>query len=177
MPKALDVDWFPIKAEFVTLGTPLVRLAEKYAVSYEALKQRAHREEWDKLRPKSQKEVDDERIAQLSRSVTTDWAAAGVKHREAMQRITARLVEHAENLDEDTLLAKVDKLRTVDDMARRNIGLDQPVNPTLTVAVGLLGGGDDPLESAKIVEIEPDRSLTDEGGAVDHGGNDDSHTG
>ena len=68
-----------------------------------------------------------------------------------MGRITDRLSKHVETLDDSAILAKVEKLKVVDDIARRNLGLDTQSNPTLNLAVGLLGTGLDCVESVQVV--------------------------
>lgn len=177
MPAALDVDWNAIRLEFAK-GAKLEALSETHGIPLGTLTSRSYREGWMEMRPDTHtSRIVQEKAIEIAKTVGADWAAAGVRHREAMQRITARLVEHAESLQDEALLAKVDKLRTVDDMARRNLGLDQPVNPTLNLAVGMLCGGEDPLESAITVEIQSDESLTEAPKGAPERENDDSSAG
>ena len=146
MPAALEVDWGMIRTCFVA-GASQSELAEKFGITESSVAARSAREKWMELRPESRVQArvrNDEAVADI-------WADRAQRHRESMGRITDRLSKHVETLDDSAILAKVEKLKVVDDIARRNLGLDTQSNPTLNLAVGLLGAGLDCVESVQVV--------------------------
>lgn len=122
-------------------------LSAKFGIPFGTLGARSSREKWADSRPEKMLQIRAEKAATLAGDI---WADRANKHRESMGRITDRLAKHVETLDDSAILSKVEKLKVVDDIARRNLGLDQQSNPTLNLAVGLLGGMEAP-ESVQIV--------------------------
>ena len=145
MAAALEIDWGMVRTCFVA-GATQSELAEKFKVSVNTIAARCVRENWMELRPESVMQARTRNDA----AVADIWADRAQKHRESMGRITERLAKHVETLDDSAMLAKVEKLKVVDDIARRNLGLDQQSNPTLNLAVGLLNGIAEP-ENVRVV--------------------------
>lgn len=146
MPKALDVDWSIIRACFVA-GATLEELSAKFGIPHGTLGARSAREKWMDYRPERVLQTRANEAAAMAGDV---WADRAQRHRESMGRITDRLAKHVETLDDTAILSKVEKLKVVDDIARRNLGLDTQSNPTLNLAVGLLAGASD-IETVRVV--------------------------
>ena len=146
MPAALDVDWGIIRTCFVA-GATQAELALKFDISENSIATRSARENWAADRPENRLKERE----RTTNAVADIWADRAQKHRESIGRITDRLSKHVETLDDSAILAKVEKLKAFDDLARRNLGLDTQSNPTLNLAIGLLGGGIESMESVQVV--------------------------
>jgi hypothetical protein len=120
MGKPLAVDYEKIKALFIN-GLPLPDLAERFNVKYNTLRQRAHREGWQKL------------ATEVSHSVTravTDSVTQGAKsHVNRVLKLVDRHIESVERRSPDAMdLESFDMLTKIvdrlDQIGRRSHGLD-----------------------------------------------------
>jgi hypothetical protein len=136
MPPPLLADWEPIRATAVSTGS-LRTAADRHGVSYDAVKQRAHREAWPVGRRiitavRDAKQAADQQLATLNRSnrvtpvTTTD----------------ALTLEHVENGHTSRLLASR--------LARQSLERSQPVPVesaadlhSVVKSLGLLHGWND----------------------------------
>ena len=161
-PPLVDVDWNVIKAFFVA-GATIDELTEQFSVARGSIAARCAREDWMAFRPENRLQA---RANASIENGSQIWTERAARHRDSMNRISERLVKHVEMLDDSAILAKVEKVKVVDDMARRNLGLDTQGTPTLNVAVGLLNGFEGP-EMTENVQIVSDFSVCNVGSGAD----------
>jgi len=137
MPQPLKIDWEAVKLAFVA-GATIPEIADKFGVNRQTIASRAWRLKWNDLLPASRINHNDsaEKVADI-------WADRAQKHRETMATVTDKVAELALTMDPLTILGKADKVKIIDDIARRNYGLDSDSNPTISLAIGLLSNDDD----------------------------------
>lgn len=163
MPAALKVDWAAIRLAAVAGRLSYEELAEQFGVEQATIRQRAKREGWtqraittgeavDNVLPKprfsesedlglrgSERRMTTEQA--VSRAVTDTWAKRIEESKEGWHRITARGRKAIERMDDDEIVAVVDKAGKLFDMERKNLGLDKEQGNQTNVVIGFLNEG------------------------------------
>ena len=132
MPKALNVDWEPLKALYIK-GVPLPEIAKQTGVSYVALRARAHRYNWKGDAAAA--------TAILEQSATRTLVERGQDWGNRIATLMEKRLDHLERLDPGKLkLNELEALTRIteltDKTARRTFGMDE-AQPQ--VSVGLVG--------------------------------------
>lgn len=97
------MDWAKIKAEYIAGGTSYRKLAQKYEVSFNTLKDIAIREEWAKLREQAHNDT----TTEIVNAVVTENAKIDDKY----YRIVDKLMGKAEELVDKTPIWQVTTLK------------------------------------------------------------------
>jgi len=149
MPKALDVNWDLIRAEF-SYGAQLRELAEKHGVSFGTLAARCHRETWMQTRP-------DTHANSLHTTLKLAAKSQGQSLAEAGQAYAARTFSKFSKLVDQAKLPPPKSYKDVevaDKIARRSAGLENIETQINTViGIGDMTGDPDfgPVLEAEIV--------------------------
>lgn len=151
-------DWDIIR-EMVVAGIPYKHISERFYVTEVNIRQRASREKW--LTPTRIKETaarfaqqlgtstpsEDEKAKQKIKAVEEIWAKRGEAHRDTVAEISERVARWAlaeirkDPSKAEAILAKADKLKAMDDIGRRSLGLSSGDTPQVNIALNALGGG------------------------------------
>lgn len=97
------MDWSKIKAEYISGGTSYRKLAQKYGVSFNTLKDIAVREEWCKLRTQAHNDA--------TTKMVNDVATENAKIDDRYFRIVDKLMDKAEELVDKTTIWQVSNLK------------------------------------------------------------------
>ena len=132
MPR-LSADWSAFKAMYVK-GVPAKQIAEQTGISFDALRQRIHREHWDDDVTKAEQAV--------AHSVTLDLVQQGKSWVNRVSKVLNSHISFIEHTDLSSLKLKdfeglVRALETLDRIGRRNYGLDQEISPSVNLGVVL----------------------------------------
>lgn len=85
-------DWKKIKAEYIRGGVSYRKLAEKYSVSFSAIRRRAEKEKWTDLRTQAEQKS--------STKIVESVASQEAKRVDAFQSIADKLLQHiTDNID------------------------------------------------------------------------------
>jgi hypothetical protein len=141
MPAALDVNWGAVKLAFAR-GATQRELAEAFDIDYSTLANRCARESWMDLRkPKDSGES-------LVRASESIWQKRAEEAREDWNVITGKVRKHLKDAPPDAIVAKADKLKAINDIERKNLGLDKDQsNSYMQVGIQLIGTNDAPIEA------------------------------
>jgi 2-succinyl-5-enolpyruvyl-6-hydroxy-3-cyclohexene-1-carboxylate synthase len=86
------LDWKKAKAEYIRGETSYRKLAEKYGVSFSAVRHRAEKEKWTDLRTQAEQK--------LSTKIVEKVASQEAKRVDAFQHLADRLLQHiTDNID------------------------------------------------------------------------------
>jgi hypothetical protein len=151
MPAPLDVDWPAIKLAFAT-GAKLAELSEAHDIPLGTLCARASREQWSIHRPQAKTEMH-ERALSASASI---WQQRADEAREDWCAITGKVRKHLKDAPADAIIARADKLKAINEIERKNLGLDKDQGNThLQVGIQLIGSNDAPIE-AELTDFSSD---------------------
>jgi glutamate synthase domain-containing protein 2 len=131
MPKALDVNWDLIRAEF-SHGAQLRQLAEKHGVKFGTLAARCNRETWMQTRPETHANSMHTTMVQAAKSQGYSLAEAG-------QAYATRTFAKFSKLVDDSNLPAPKTFRDVevaDKIARRSAGLEN-IETQVNTVIGI----------------------------------------
>jgi hypothetical protein len=130
MPAALDVNWDALRLAFAK-GATLDELSEAFGIDRGTLGARSSREKWMELRKPADTAV---------QSVATLWQRRGEEAKQDWHNITKKVRKKLLDTPPEEILARAEKLKAINDIERKNLGLDQESsNPTFSVGIQLLG--------------------------------------
>lgn len=138
-----NADWVAIRAMFLA-GMKSDVLEEKFNVPANYIRAVASNEKWlEAAITSTPKLVADhiakERGAQTARLISELWADRGELIREKEFVVAEKVARHAEHMDEDALINKMDKVKIAFDMGRRASGLDKTEANPNAVNIAVLG--------------------------------------
>ena len=131
MPRRLAVDWKTIKALYIA-GETYSQLADAYGVAESSIRVRSSRERWG----------DHKKIETPVATLEKIWANRRERIREGEYKIADKMISYAEQMPEDQLLNKADKVKVGLDIGRRSVGLDEKEDKNI-VNIALLGSYSD----------------------------------
>jgi len=134
--KPLSVDWQAIRALYLQ-GVDSITLANKFAINVSTLRSKASREGWNEILGRSRKQVAMAKQAS-SDAVRDVWTERREAIRESIHNIGSKMTRYAEQLPEDQLLAKADKVKIATEIAGKIVGLDKQEDKNV-VNIALLG--------------------------------------
>jgi hypothetical protein len=138
--KPLSVDWQAIRALYLQ-GVDSITLANKFAINVSTLRSKASREGWNEILGRSRKQV--AMAKQVSSEAVRDvWTERREAIRESIHNIGSKMTRYAEQLPEDQLLAKADKVKIATEIAGKIVGLDRQEDKNV-VNIALLGSYSD----------------------------------
>ena len=136
-------DWVAIRALYLG-GMKSEEIGEKFGIGGNTIRARAHDERWfESALEQTPRLVIDKIMKQEAEAtgamLTEIWAERGRLIREKEFRIAEKAASHAETMEENQLLNKIDKVKVAIDMGRRSTGLDKvEANPN-AVNIAVLG--------------------------------------
>jgi ribosomal protein L18E len=138
--KPLPVDWAAIRSLYLQ-GVDGRELAKRFAISLSTLRSRACREKWNVImgKVKGSGAIATEKTAQIAGDI---WAERREAIRESIHNIGSKMTRYAEQLPEDQLLAKADKVKIATEIAGKVVGLDRQEDKNV-VNIALLGSYSD----------------------------------
>lgn len=136
-------DWVAIRAMWLA-GMKSDVLEEKFNVPANYIRAIASKEKWlEGAITATPKLVADhiakERGAQTAKLISELWAERGELIREKEFVVAEKVARHAEHMDEDALINKMDKVKVAFDMGRRASGLDKLESNPNAVNIAVLG--------------------------------------
>lgn len=136
-------DWVAIRAMWLA-GMKSDVLEEKFNVPANYIRAIASKEKWlEGAITSTPKLVADhiakERGAQTAKLISELWAERGDLIREKEFVVAEKVARHAEHMDEDSLINKMDKVKIAFDMGRRASGLDKMDSNPNAVNIAVLG--------------------------------------
>ena len=131
-------------------GNDAKKIATRFGVNVNTLRSRACREGWNVILGKSLKRpaIDTEKSAAIAGDI---WAERREAIRESIHSIGSKMTRYAEQLPEDQMLAKADKIKIATEIAGKIVGLDRQEDKNI-VNIALLGGYTDPGPGAKSIQ-------------------------
>jgi hypothetical protein len=138
--KPLPVDWAAIRSLYLQ-GVDGRELAKRFAISLSTLRSRACREKWNVIMGKQRDSVATatEKSAQIAGDI---WAERREAIRESIHNIGSKMTRYAEQLPEDQLINKADKIKIATEIASKIVGLDKQEDKNV-VNIALLGSYSD----------------------------------
>lgn len=138
-----SADWVAIRAMWLA-GMKSDVLEEKFNVPANYIRAIASKEKWlEGAISSTPKLVADhiakERGAQTAQLISELWADRGELIREKEFVVAEKVARHAEKMDEDALINKMDKVKIAFDMGRRASGLDKTEANPNAVNIAVLG--------------------------------------
>jgi len=132
MPAALDVNWTAIKLAYAK-GATYPELSRAFGIEEGTISCRGSRENWGALRAPSKDNETVQAIAGL-------WQRRGEEAKQDWHNITKKVRKKLLDTPPEEILARAEKLKAINDIERKNLGLDQESsNPTFSVGIQLLG--------------------------------------
>jgi hypothetical protein len=116
MPAAILADWSAIRALYVQGIAPKI-IADRFKINVNTLYSRVRNEKWQ-----APSEPVHEQSARIAADIWTERRAAT---REKIHRIGDKMLKAAEELPENELLTKADKVKIATEIAGKVVGLDQ----------------------------------------------------
>jgi len=135
--KPLHLPWGEIKALYLS-GITLAELSERFSVSHNTLRSRSAREKWSvpPERFKATMATPTEKSTPILHDI---WADRAGRFREKEFKIAEKIVDYAEQMSEDQLLAKSQAVEVFAKMGRRASGLDKEESNKNAINIALLG--------------------------------------
>ena len=154
--RPLAVDWQAIRGLYLQ-GIQAKEIADRFEINVKTLRARACREGWNDILNRS-KLSPSEKSAAIARDI---WSERREAIRESIHNIGSKMTRYAEQLPEDQLLAKADKVKIATEIAGKIVGLDRQEDKNV-VNIALLGSYTDSgstLQSIQVDTIEGDYSV------------------
>jgi hypothetical protein len=150
----IPADWPAIRSLYLD-GATYKDLASRFGVKEGTIKARASRENWSKI-PVRHRNATIRSLHKESGEIASElWSDRREKVRNQEFTIASKILTYAEQMDEDQLLAKVDKVKLGVDMARRASGLDREENNKNAVNIAILSDIDGMSTPGVIYENQP----------------------
>jgi uncharacterized protein YjcR len=133
----IAADWQAIRSLYLD-GATYKELGEKFGVKEGTIKARASREGWSKI-PVRHREATIRSVNKESAVIAQElWSDRRERVRNQEFTIASKILTYAEQMAEDQILAKIDKIKVGADMARRASGLDKEDNNRNAVNIAIL---------------------------------------
>ncbi len=155
----LSVDWQAIRGLYLQ-GIQPKEIAAQFRINESTLRSRASKEKWTHIiaTAKERKAAITEKSADIASDL---WTRRREAIRESIHNIGSKMTRYAEQLPEDQLLAKADKVKIATEIAGKIVGLDKQEDKNV-VNIALLGSYSDSgstLQSIQVDTIEGDYSV------------------
>jgi uncharacterized protein YjcR len=142
-PKSKTADWVAIRALYLA-GMPSQDLEKKFGVSSSYIRSKASTERWLEVAVEKTPQLVVDQITKrggekTAKLISECWAERGEMIREKEFVVAEKIARHAEEMDEDSLINKIDKVKTAFDMGRRASGLDKVESNPNAVNIAVLG--------------------------------------
>jgi hypothetical protein len=133
---SLPVDWEAIKSLYLQ-GIEPKTIAERFGINVSTLRARACKKGWSKIigTERERKKAIVEKSAAIAGDI---WAERREAIRESIHNIGSKMTRYAEQLPEDQMLAKADKIKIATEIAGKIVGLDRQEDKNV-VNIALLG--------------------------------------
>lgn len=154
--KPLPVDWQAIRGLYLQ-GIPAKEIADQFEINVKTLRARACREGWNVILNRS-KMTPTEKSTAIAEDI---WSRRREAIRESIHSIGSKMTRYAEQLPEDQMLAKADKIKIAAEIASKIVGLDKQEDKNV-VNIALLGSYADSgnmVQSIQSETIEGDYSV------------------
>jgi small-conductance mechanosensitive channel len=137
---SLDVDWDVVKGLYLQ-GVSVPTLSQRFGINANTLRAKASKKKWNAIvgTERERKEQITEKSTQIARDIWTERREA---IRESIHNIGSKMTRYAEQLPEDQLLAKADKVKIATEIAGKIVGLDKQEDKNV-VNIALLGSYSD----------------------------------
>lgn len=140
---AKKADWVAIRALWLG-GMQSQELAAKFGVDANYIRAKASNERWLKRAVEQTPalvadQIAKQRGAQTANLISELWAERGEMIREKEFVVAEKVARHAELMDEEVLINKIDKVKTAFDMGRRASGIDRMETSPNAVNIAVLG--------------------------------------
>jgi hypothetical protein len=128
------IAWEIIKAQFIA-GATMEELSKAHGVPFGTISARSSRESWLEMRPNRNKA-----IQEAIESGANIWQRRAEQSKQDWHNITKKVRKKLLDTPPEEILARAEKLKAINDIERKNLGLDQESsNPTFSVGIQLLG--------------------------------------
>jgi len=152
----IAADWQAIRSLYLD-GANYRELGEKFGVKEGTIKARANREGWSKI-PVRHRNATIRSVNKESAGIAQElWSDRREKVRNQEFAIASKILTYAEQMNEDQLLAKVDKIKVGADMARRASGLDKEDSNKNAVNIAILSDIDGMSTPGIVYEKQPNQ--------------------
>jgi uncharacterized protein YjcR len=136
-------DWVAIRALYLG-GMKSKDIGEKFGINANLIRARAQDEQWFETALESTPRLVVDKIMKQEAEATGAmlseiWAERGRLIREKEFRIAEKAASHAETMEENQLLSKIDRVKVAIDMGRRSTGLDTVEANLNAVNIAVLG--------------------------------------